>query len=47
MGRGMEGSGSGIWKDRRDGQMAMRRNANLQLTGVGRKGASSGRDRDL
>jgi hypothetical protein len=31
----MGGSGSDVRKDRRDGQMVMRMNGNLQLTGVG------------
>ena len=36
MGRGMRGkSGSGVKRDRRDDQMAMRMSGNLQLTGVG------------
>jgi len=29
-------SGSGVVRDREDGQMAMRMNGNLQLIGVGR-----------
>ena len=34
MGRGMRGkSGSGVKRDRRDDQMAMRMSGNLQLTG--------------
>jgi hypothetical protein len=40
-------SGSGVGRDRRDGQMAMRMNGNLQLVGVGRKGATRGHARDL
>lgn len=30
---GMEGSGSGVGRDRRDGQMAMRMSGDLQLMG--------------
>jgi hypothetical protein len=38
-GMGMGGSsGSGVGRDRRDGQMAMRMSGNLQLVGVGRPG---------
>jgi hypothetical protein len=36
MGRGMEGSGSGVGRDRRKGQRARRRSGSQQLTGVGR-----------
>jgi hypothetical protein len=31
--------GSCVWKDRRNGQMTMRINGNLQLEGVGRREA--------
>ena len=34
--RGMWGSKSGVGKDRRDGNVAMRNNGNLQLMWVGR-----------
>ena len=46
MGRGLEDSGSSVGRDKRDGQMAMRMNGNLQLTGRGRYGASPGTDRE-
>jgi hypothetical protein len=36
MGRGMGDAGSGVGRGKRDGQMAMRMNENLQLMGVGR-----------
>ena len=36
IGREIGGSGSGVEKDMRDGQMAMRINRNMQLTGVKR-----------
>jgi hypothetical protein len=35
LGRGMWVSGSGMRRDRRDGQMAMRMSGNLQVTEVG------------
>ena len=38
MGMRMDGSGMGVGKDRRDCQMAMRMDGNLQLTGVWREG---------
>jgi hypothetical protein len=41
------GSGSGMGRDRRYAQMATRTNGNLQLTGVGRWGASPECDREL
>jgi hypothetical protein len=37
-------SGSGVRKDRRDGQMTMRMNGNLQLTGGG---CNLGQPRDI
>ena len=36
MGRALGDAGSGVEKDRRDGQMTMRINGNLQMTGVRR-----------
>lgn len=42
MGRGVGGSGSGVGKDRKDGQMTGRMNGNMQLTEVGRKRVSQG-----
>ena len=36
--RGMGGSGSGVGKDRQDGQMAMKMNGNLQQMGIRRWG---------
>jgi hypothetical protein len=41
------GSESGVRRDKRDGQMTMRMNGNLQLVGVWRCRASSGHDREL
>jgi hypothetical protein len=43
MGRGMKRSGSSVGRNRRDGQMSMRMNENLQLGEV----ASGGCARDL
>ena len=40
MGQGMGCSGSGVERDKRAGQMAMRMNGNLQLMEVRRWGAS-------
>jgi hypothetical protein len=34
MGKGIEVSGLGVGKDRREGELAMKMNGNLQLTGV-------------
>ena len=36
MGEELGGSGSGAWKDRREGYMVTRMNGNLQLIGMGR-----------
>jgi len=44
---GCWGSGSGVGRDRRDDQMAMRVNGNLQLTGWEVEGHLKGLDRDL
>jgi hypothetical protein len=38
MGRGMWGLGSGVGKDRREAQIVMKMNGNLQLLGVRRWG---------
>ena len=51
MGEGLwKGNGGdsvpGVGKDRRDGQMAMRMNGNLQQIGRGSWGSSPGYDRD-
>lgn len=48
MGKGIQGDlGSGVGRDRRDGQMAVRMNGNLQLMWVRRCGATPGQDREL
>lgn len=41
----MEGLGSGVGRDRKDGQMAMKMRVHLQLTGVEKKGASPRQNR--
>ena len=46
MERGMGESGSCMGRDRRDGQMVMRMNENLQLIGVEKWRASQECDRD-
>jgi hypothetical protein len=47
LGRGMRDLESYVGRDKKDGQMAMRMNGNLQLMGVGRWGASPGHGRNL